>query len=69
MMREAIIKQLQDKYGITILNDWNEHGDRYWYIDICGHVHLDPDGNNVRFDSYDSALDYCVENLASIEKN
>ena len=68
-MREAIIKQLQDKYGITILNDWDEHGKRYWYVDICCHVHSDPDGNSIRFDSYDSALDYCVENLVSIEKN
>ena len=68
-MREVIIKQLQDKHGITILNDWDEHGDRYWYIDIYGNVHLNPDGNNVRFDSYDSALDYCVENLVTIEEN
>jgi hypothetical protein len=69
MEKTSLIKLLQDLYGITVLNDWNEHGDRYWYLDIKGHVHTDLDGNNIRFESYDDALDYCIENLVTIEKN
>lgn len=69
MEKTSLIKLLQDLYGITVLNDWDEHGDRYWYLDIKGHVHTTPDGDSIRFDSYDSALDYCVENLLTIEEN
>lgn len=69
MEKTSLIKVLQDLYGITVLNDWDEHGDRYWYLDIQGHVHTDPDGNSIRFESYDDALTYCIEDLVDIEEN
>lgn len=66
MLKEALIKQLQDKYGITILNDFDLENKRYWYVDIKNHPHTDPDGNPIRFNSFDEALEYAATELVEI---
>jgi hypothetical protein len=69
MIKEALIKKLQEEYGITILNDWDAHNNRYWYIDVKGQVHVTVDGDPIRFQDFDSALQYCIEDLVDIEEN
>lgn len=56
-------KRKLDTNNITICNDWNEHGKRYWYICVGDEPYIDPDGNGFRFDSFDKAVEFALNNI------
>jgi hypothetical protein len=67
--RELLVETLNSKFGITILNDYDLQNNRYWYVDIKNHPHTTPDGDPVRFNSFEEALDYVVTELVEVDED
>ena len=47
----------------TILNDYNQNNNKYFYICENGQPLYDDDGNNIHFDSFDEAKNFIDEML------